>query len=345
MKKNISMMAYNVENLFDAVDDGEDQLEVTFLPLAEKQRRGKKLCASKAGFFRILCQKLDWTDAKYQVKLKKISEVLLDYEGGADIIVFEELENRRVLEDLWVKYLIQHGYRVPIHFESPDSRGIDVGMISRFPLTEDPIAHPVYLGMGNQTGTRDILEATFDIGTGQRLRVAANHWPSQANSTKARMKAANVVKTISKKAAKDGVSFIAAGDFNTILAENPNPIQDNIADNDLDRMSRSIVDLHCFLEEKGTPISGTHFYKGHMSWDALDRILVSKDLFRSQKTQVDLETFEVFAPDYLLVRETLRDPRTNQLREYTIPYRYDFFNDQGYSDHLPLVLKLNLSSS
>ncbi|MBI3018029.1 MAG: hypothetical protein HYY62_08610, partial [Deltaproteobacteria bacterium] len=127
-KSEISIMAYNVENLFDATDDGVNQEDPAYLPLEVKKSWTVNKCLSRVGFYRTLCDTLDWTQEKYEAKLQKIAKVLLDYNsGGADVISFEELENRRVITDLWTKYLKSRGYQTLVHFESPSARGIDVG--------------------------------------------------------------------------------------------------------------------------------------------------------------------------------------------------------------------------
>lgn len=336
----VSMMTYNVENLFDAVDDGDLQKDVTFLPLKVKRKWGVNKCFGKERYYRRMCEELDWTQEKYEQKLRKIAQVLLGYNDGfgADIIVLEELENKRVIDDLWKKYLQRKGYLSPIHFESQSSRGIDIGIISRFPLTEPARVHPVDLSDTFNYPTREIIEARFQVDS-QELRVAANHWPSQRNSLQARLKASSVLKEIAKEAEKDQVAFIAAGDFNTLPEENPNPISDNIADNVVDNSKRPLIDLQSFIGGFSNFPWGSYFYHGQ--WLFLDRFLMSKNLLRGAFTfKADLFSFEVFAPRYLFTEEYKKDPKTGERKTYLIPRRYDFFTGEGYSDHLPMVVKI-----
>ncbi|RZJ61451.1 MAG: endonuclease/exonuclease/phosphatase family protein, partial [Flavobacterium sp.] len=102
---------YNVENLFDTINDPKINDE-EFLP---------------SGLQR-------WTGAKYKKKLANLSKVLSEI-GLAEntntptVIGVAEIENRRVLEDL-VKQpaLAGKDYGI-VHFDSPDRRGIDVGFL------------------------------------------------------------------------------------------------------------------------------------------------------------------------------------------------------------------------
>ncbi len=326
-------MAYNVENLFDATDDGANQEDPAYLPLEVKKRWTINKCLGRVGFYLTLCEELDWTQEKYEAKLQKIAKVLLNYNsGGADVISFEELENRRVISDLWTKYLKPKGYRTLVHFESSSSRGIDVGIVSRLTLIEAKV-YPVDVPSSHPT--RDIVETRLQLESGKELRVAANHWPSQKNSNEDRLKAAEVLKTLARKARSQGAYFVAMGDFNTIPEEVPNPIEDNVADNVLRNQIRPLVDIQNYLGLEW----GSYFYKG--KWQPLDRFLVSKNLFGNRSpVKVDLKSFSIFAPAYLLKKKSILDPQTGKTTEYVVPFRYDPMTGEGYSDHLPIVLKI-----
>ena len=103
---------YNFENLFDTEDDPKNWGDDEFLP---------------SGPYR-------YTNEIYQQKLHNLAfvikqlgtDVTLD---GPAIIGTAEIENDKVLEDLTQQPEIkERGYKF-IHFDSPDSRGIDVAML------------------------------------------------------------------------------------------------------------------------------------------------------------------------------------------------------------------------
>ena len=103
---------YNLENLWDTEDDPNNRGDDDFTPDGQ----------------------YNWTEAKYQQKLKNIAKVISelgrDYcPAGPAIIGISEVENRKVLEDL-VKMdaIAEIGYKI-VHFESPDHRGIDVAAL------------------------------------------------------------------------------------------------------------------------------------------------------------------------------------------------------------------------
>lgn len=326
--KRATLMAYNVENLWDAVND-PDQGDYTYLPKALKdQLPMKKLCAGKSGFRLKECLNLDWTEAKYHAKLSAIHKVVMAFnEGkGPDVLVMEELENRRVLEDLRDRELGADGFKYLAHFESPSDRGIDVGILSRLPIIRSE-KHKVDLGsVPGGSDTRDILEAEVEA-CGSRLVIAANHWPSLAHPTEARRVAAKVLESVADSAIERGVAFVAAGDFNTLPTEDPNPIAGEIAG---DAESLPLIDFNPVTVDSRFP-PATHYYQGE--WSPLDRILVSKEVLDDQVDwAVGPAGFAIFTPDFVFTV----DPKTQK----RIPNRFDFDKGVGYSDHLPVTIEL-----
>ena len=100
---------YNLENLFDTING--TNFDEEYLP-----QKG-------------------WTLKKYKQKLDNLGRVLPEIGTGdkqkeaPSIIGVCEVENRGVLEDLVKNYqMIGKEYGV-VHFDSPDKRGIDVGLL------------------------------------------------------------------------------------------------------------------------------------------------------------------------------------------------------------------------
>ena len=141
---------WNVENLFDTVDDPETNDE-------EFSLGGRK----------------NVTQEIYDLKIKHTAEVLADLD--ADILGLSEVEHSWVLEDVNQAYL-DRDYKI-IEYESPDKRGIDNALIydpKRFKvIASRPI--PNTLPRGDKT--RDILYVKGEYA-GEMLHLFVNHWPS-----------------------------------------------------------------------------------------------------------------------------------------------------------------------
>lgn len=103
---------YNLENLFDTIDDPRKNDE-DFLP---------------DGYNR-------WTEDKYQEKLGNMAEVIyrMAEENGRyhSVLGVCEVENIKVLEDLTAHETIAEADFEIVHHEGPDGRGIDVALLYR----------------------------------------------------------------------------------------------------------------------------------------------------------------------------------------------------------------------
>ncbi|PKP35375.1 MAG: hypothetical protein CVU00_02525, partial [Bacteroidetes bacterium HGW-Bacteroidetes-17] len=113
---------YNVENLFDTIDDPNVNDE-EFTPEGRQK----------------------WNNEKYATKIDHISQVFLSIDSvqAPALIGMAEVENRKVLMDLIRKsHLNDFKYEI-IHQESPDFRGIDVALIYR-PDIYSPIINQWY---------------------------------------------------------------------------------------------------------------------------------------------------------------------------------------------------------
>src|SRR5665648_572482 len=109
LRNEYTVVSYNVENLFDTVDDPTIPDE-EFLPESDKE----------------------WTAERYQKKLNDLAEVISEVNPKElpEIVGLVEVENQTVLEDLIHTAKLNNQYAI-IHEESPDYRGIDVALIYR----------------------------------------------------------------------------------------------------------------------------------------------------------------------------------------------------------------------
>jgi hypothetical protein len=184
---------YNLENLFDTIN--QPNFDEEWLP------NGKQ----------------NWTSKKYKQKLQNLARVLSEIGINEQqkempvVIGAVEIENRGVLEDL-VKQpkLIPGDYGI-VHYESPDKRGIDVGLLYRkkhfkptssinIPLmiykdmlekdkgkpaekSDDDADDKIEVTADNRVYTRDILLVT-GLLDGEEVSFIVNHWPSRSGGEK-----------------------------------------------------------------------------------------------------------------------------------------------------------------
>ncbi len=154
---------YNLENLFDTIDDPFTN-DAEFLPDGTNH----------------------WTSERYQAKLANMADVINRIggeiiKGGPTILGVSEIENRKVLEDLInTPPLKGKGYDI-VHFDSPDRRGVDVGLLykkSAFEVTNSTSNRLTMPGKYDWY-TRDQLVVSGKLD-GEMIHVIVNHWPSRA---------------------------------------------------------------------------------------------------------------------------------------------------------------------
>ncbi|MGB5345413.1 MAG: hypothetical protein WBN23_04545, partial [Woeseia sp.] len=142
----VSIMTFNVENLFDNTDDpGKD--DRTYFPLAAKQNdEHRAACnAIEVDRWRDQCLNWDWSDELVEKKLGLVAQAILQVDGGRgpDILALQEVENLSILNRLRSEYLQPAGYREPVLIEGTDLRGIDVAFLTRLPIVGHPTLHPM----------------------------------------------------------------------------------------------------------------------------------------------------------------------------------------------------------
>lgn len=312
---------YNVENLFDTLDD-----PITYDD--DRTPNGKD----------------HWTEEIYKDKLKNMAKVISEI--GADvtknapaILGVAEIENRKVLEDLANEpVLLPKDYGI-VQFDSPDRRGIDVALLYQKSLFRpvNTSVHELLIYSNNDAKkrvyTRDQLLVSGYLD-GDLIHVIVNHWPSrsggEARSRYKREEAASLNKKIidSLFDIDPYAKVITMGDLND--------------DPDNDSVKKV---LGAKSEKKDVKLKGLYNPMYNMSkkgigslawrdsWNLFDQIIVSKGLLDKDYSSYRYYKAGVFNKNYLA------NPR-GRYKGY--PYR-SFANGAytgGYSDHFPVYVYL-----
>lgn len=322
---SVTIMTFNVENLFDTLDDpGKD--DKAYLPIEDKQRAAHIAeCEEiEVASWRNDCLQLDWNDAVVAHKLSVLAATILQLNDGrgADVIAFQEVENAAILDRLRLEYLAEAEYGPAILIEGDDSRGIDVAFLSRLPLTGAATLHPLLIeGFGARIGdTRGVLQASFELPDGSTLTGFSVHFPAPYHPTGMRVAAYEHLNKLRNNLPDDHHVF-AAGDFNTTSGENQR----------VDLLGRFARPLWTVAHDSCTDCPGTHYYGRDKNWSFLDIILYSPA--RGEKT-----TWGIRADSVQIVNRT-----DAQVQPPGIPLRYDAARKAGVSDHWPLAVTIELT--
>ena len=324
--ESVTVMTFNVQNLFDNVDDpGKD--DKAYLPIAAKQNAAHVEACNEIDVdrWRDECLNLDWSDAAIDVKLDVLAASIrqVDDGRGADIIALQEVENAAILDRLRSEKLADLGYLPPVLIEGGDLRGIDVAFLSRLPLAGEAVLHPLELPEfpEREGDTRGVLQATFTLPGGALLTGFSIHFPAPFHPTAMRVAAYEHLAELRRALPADRHAF-AAGDFNTTSAEDER-------EGLLDRYARPhwtlAHDIGC------DDCNGSYFYHGDGRWSFLDMIFFAPA--RGAKTTARIRGDSV----------TIANAYAAQRDENGFPKRFDSRNGEGVSDHWPMLVRIELT--
>lgn len=322
----VTVMTFNVQNLFDNVDDpGKD--DKAYLPFEAKQSDEHIDACNEieVASWRDECLNLDWSLAAIEHKLTVLADTIRQVNGGrgADIIALQEVENAAILEQLRSEHLAALGYAAPILVEGTDLRGIDVAFLSRFPLADTPTLHPLALSEfpDREGDTRGVLQADFQLADGSILTGFSVHFPAPFHPTEMRIAAYEHLNELLQALPSTHIAF-AAGDFNTTSGEDREK-------NLLDRYARPHWTVahdvgcgHC---------KGTHYYARDDNWSFLDMILLAKTSGKNTTVRIRAGSVEI------------ANQNPAQVSGNGTPERYRSAQRTGVSDHWPMVVTFELT--
>lgn len=321
-KKNVRVALvgfYNLENLFDTVHN-ENKNDYDFTPDGPYKYNSS-----------IYYQKLDHlATAISQIGIEKSPD-------GLAMFGVAEIEDSTVLHDLALTEKLKSRHYKFVHYESPDTRGIDVGLFYNPKYFRVLASEPLFVQLPpngkDAYFTRDVLYVK-GILAGDTVHVFVNHWPSrlggEERSQAARAAAAQVCKT----------------KIDLILATNPNSKIMAMGDLNDDPTSPSVVvtmKAKAKLEDVGlTDIYNPwiSFYKKGIgtiayqdSWGLFDQIMISGAWLDKNQKGFYYQNATIFNADFLI-------QKTGKFKNYPkrtwdgITYNY------GYSDHFPVYITL-----
>ncbi len=312
---------YNVENLFDTIDDS--------LTIDEDYT---------------LTGKNNYSIEDYKNKINNSAKVLSEIGSGkiglkASIIGLAEIENFRVLHDLVNSSKLKSlSYQI-IHKDSPDRRGIDVALLYReedfLPLDTEYIEVKLWNERGERIYTRDILYVNGILDS-EEFHIIVNHWPSRrggkSRSEPKRMKTAYLVRQLTNRIRLEDpdAKILILGDFND------NPTDRSIKEGLLQPIQTENNDFYPFYN----PME-IMFKKG---WNSLayrdglhlfDQIIISTNL-KKDTAEVNGYFFfraGIFNPSYLISQK-------GKYKGYPLRSFKNNHYAGGYSDHYPVYIEL-----
>lgn len=303
---SLLIVELNTENLFDTTHDSLKN-DYDFLPDGNYH----------------------WSRHRYWQKVNRIGQTIIACGDGPkwrlpDLVALCEVENDSVLMAITKRSLLRKARYEYIMTHSPDERGIDVALLyspfSFAPVGSQSIRIVPVAGM---KPTRDILYVKGRVITGDTLHVFVVHAPSrsggEAQSRPYRLHVATALANAidSVYSSSPEAKVIVTGDFNDY---SNSPSLQLLYAHGLKNVSS---------EAKGHN-GAKATYRYHGEWRSLDQMLVSRNL----KDNVA----GCWIGDYPFLLEP--DEKYGGVKPHRNYYGPRYNN--GFSDHLPLIMELIL---
>lgn len=314
-KQQYTVAFYNLENLFDP-ERNSLTLDSDYTPKGLKK----------------------WTRQKYRRKLSKLSRTISligeeNHPHPPVLVGVAEAESSGVLKALLGTEPLNDLDYSFVHFDSPDERGIDTGLIYRKKYFKVLEAKPLVLKVNNLEGlrdmTRDILYVKGEMNK-ELVHVFVNHWPSRregdVQTEYKRIEAAKqIIEQIGTIELGDpNANIIVMGDFN-----------DDPASKSIQLLMQG-ASLYNPMERLHIPASrGSSIYT--MKWNLFDQILISNSFFNNEKSTHSFDMANIF--DHKSLKEKRGKYKGTPFRTF-IAHTYK----GGYSDHFPVYVVFSFNA-
>ena len=327
----VSIATYNVQNLFDFMDD-PDRDEGEFTPNVA-----------------------DWSRSTYEAKVSAIAEAITLID--ADIIALQEVESDEVLGALASEVKRRGGpdYLYRATSSTRDPRGIALGVLSIYPLSREigrPISASVMCSNGETlNGSRPEARPIYEVnlwsdgsgggggGGAVSLTLLINHWKSRASGNypclvrEHHRRGAEQTRGLLRDwlSQEPERSVAVLGDFNaeeseTALGVGINAYLNAAELNEIGALYNLWGELGVTASSSNNATNSTYLYEGE--WFRLDHMMITAPMTRNGGGAWQLSTFEL-----------IRDAR---LLNNGRPFSWNGRTHEGYSDHLPLKMTLSL---
>lgn len=310
---------YNLENLFDTINNN-GKYDQEFSPQGSKK----------------------WDGKKYWSKIKNLGYAISQMTTrntpmGPAVIGCSEIENITVLQDLVKADAIKDWNLQVIHHDSPDRRGVDVGLLynPRFFKPIHTTNHRLVIPDMPWFLTRDQMCVVGLLG-GCRTAIIVNHWPSRRGgseqSSHLREAAAELTKQICDSLYKvdPNMGIIIMGDLNDDPSNKSCAVTLGAVKKASDCKEGGFYNPFWKKLDDGI---GSYIYRG--GWDLFDQIIVNYNLVEGCNGLV-FDRAEVINKQFLL-------QPNGKYKGYPLRTFSEGAWSNGYSDHLPTEIFLKKS--
>ncbi len=310
---------YNLENLFDTINntliDDEE-----FLPLSERQYN-THVFVDKIGRLASVISQMGIETNPEGLTMLGVAEIEND-------TVLAALIKHKDLKSMNLKF---------VHYNSPDIRGIDVGLLYNPKYFKPVYSTSLFVklpgGAKDSRFTRDVLYVK-GIMDGDTVHVFVNHWPSRSGGEERSIPARAAAAAVNKRV------------VDSIMAINPNSKVVIMGDLNDDPISPSVTKIlgakgkQSDIKESGLFNPWLDLYRRGIgtlayqdSWGLFDQIIISKAFLDKEQKGYYFYKANIFNKQFM-VQQTGRWKGYAKRTWDGMTYNY------GYSDHFPTYISL-----
>lgn len=291
---------YNVENLFDTIDDPHTR-DNEFLPVSSKK----------------------WNTEKYLHKCKRLAALIDSMESKLNLTTLGlcEIENENCLKDVLkcTRSKWKH-----VYFNTSDTRGIDQAFLYKENTITCIQGLPLKSNAENESHFREIgfVKAKIQADT---VVFLVHHWPSRLGGTfksdPKRMAAAKRLNAIIDSVyALHLTKIVVMADFND-EPQNASIVQ---------LKTGNTVELVNYFEQLKSQGQGSIQFKSQKY--LFDQILITPELSEGKGKSIKIIGAGIFHPDWMHYKN---DPKLGPYRTYNGEKYHG-----GYSDHFPVYVEI-----
>lgn len=312
------IMTYNVQNVFDGIVDGTEYVEFT----PEK----------------------GWSGSDYATRLERVYHAVIQEPSHLpDVIVFQEIEHERVLEDFTKRYLLSKGFSW-IASTQDMSSPIQTGIVSR---------HPIISAINHGTEkNRSVLEVVIESSKAPIVIFAVHAKSKREGAEETEHQRIRTITSIkdavqAREKIDETMVMCIAGDFN----ESADEFYRNGSSYQTALIPTTAPGCN-FMDKNGSlPITGSipadgqwyswwldrdemftahaegsYWYNG--IWETFDQVLLNDNCFDGNGWE--------YVSGQVVATKYLSDANGK-------PFAWDAKSGKGYSDHLPVYVLLEWS--
>ncbi|MCR4659777.1 MAG: hypothetical protein K5650_05725 [Bacteroidales bacterium] len=259
-----------------------------------------------------------WNRYKMLAKRDSIYKVIAAMDCP-DLVGLAEVEGEEPLRELCLGTPLRHAGYAYLLSPSSDRRGIACALIYRTGRFEPDTSYAI-----EGSGSRNIFVATGRTATGDTLVLLLNHWPSRRHSDSTRMASASALRMAMAELRRwhPSALIMAMGDLNCEASEEALNQTMGFADGSRNAEGTELLTLRL------PPSQNSYYYHGY--WSNIDHMMLSQPA----DSVWQVAAYEVFAPEFMLTEVNTRLGVQPMRTYYGRQYR------GGFSDHLPLILRL-----